>query len=113
MAAPDEAKARETREAEHQQSIPEIADEISAQKAQRHQPPEGRIAEALRVRAVGNAEQGDCREHCSGQRVEPVQRDHLCCPSTRSKRSSRAPWIRKAAIALGIAHSASSSGARL
>ena len=56
MAAADEAEAGEPGEAEHEQAVAEIADAVAAEQAQRHQPPEGGIAEALGVGAVERAD---------------------------------------------------------
>ena len=114
VASPDEAEPGETGEAEHQQAVAEIADDVSAEQAQRHQPPERRIAEPLGMGAIERRQQGERREHRPGERVKPVQRDHgRRLARRRSSISKRVPWIRKANTAVGIAHSASSSGARL
>ena len=66
----------ESGEAEDQQPVAKIADGIAAQQAQCHQTPEGCIAEPLPVGAVERGQQRNGGEHRSGQRIEPVERDH-------------------------------------
>ena len=63
VAAADEAEPGEPGQAEHQQPVAEIADRVAAEQAQRHQPPEGGIAEALGVGPVERGQQREGREH--------------------------------------------------
>ena len=56
--------------------LPKSPMTVAGEQAQRHQPPEGGIAEALAVGAVERRQQREGREHRAGERVEPVQRDH-------------------------------------
>ena len=74
---------------------------------QREQAPEGGVAEAFGIAPVHEAQP---REQCEGQPRQDIdkgQRDHALAsfPVIRlSSRRRRKPWIRKAAMAVGIAH---------
>ena len=47
--AADQAEAGEADQAEHEQAVGEIAETVAGEQAQRHQSPEGGVAEALRL----------------------------------------------------------------
>src|SRR5205085_12050045 len=105
-------------QAEHDQAVVEVAEIGAADQASRHQPPEGSIAARLLAGPVEQAEQGKGREHRADDPVEMLQsqegrgrrRHFVAFPSARLNRTSRVEWIRKAAIAVGIAQSESSTG---
>ena len=118
IAAAERAEAGEAGEAEHEQAVAEIAEPAAGEQAQRHQSPEGGIAEALagwsgRTRSAARRRRTSAP--ASDDRPQ-LQRDHapasaiLRGSATRSSSSRRVPWMRKAAIAVGIAQTASSSG---
>ena len=73
MAAADQAEAGERRQAEHEQAVAEIADPVAGEQAQRHQPPEGGIAEALGIGAIEHAEHREGREQQPGEAEEPLE----------------------------------------
>ncbi len=118
MAPADEAETREPGEPEHEETVRYVAEPVPGDQAQRHQPPKGGIAETLWVGAVESAEQRPRPEQGATQVEDILDRDHarppsVRRPSVRSRRRRREPWMMKAAIAVGIAHTANSSGERM
>jgi hypothetical protein len=113
-APPDELERRKRRKAEHEEAVGDVAEPVPGDQAQRDEPPEGGVAEPLRVRPIGEAQERPGGEQRSDQVEDVLDRDHLrAFPSERSSISSLAPWMMKAAIAVGIAQTASSSGERM
>src|SRR5204863_4506770 len=91
IAAAERAEAGEAREAEDEQAVGEIAEPASGEQAQRHQAPEGGIAEALGVAAVERAEDRVSREQGADDAERPLQGDHDGSPpSPRTRGSSSA-----------------------
>ncbi len=93
-----------------------VSEAVAREHRQREQPPEGGVAEAFGIAAIAKAERGEDREGQSGEDIDETERDHAPapCPAARSIRLSssrrRKPWIRKAAIAVGIAQTEKCSG---
>lgn len=111
--APDLAGASNRDEREDEQAVAEVAEMISSEHRQREQAPEGGIAEALRIAAVGQAERREGREGEAREEIDEAERDHAPAPRFAircSRRRRRKPWITKAAIAVGIAHSEKCKG---
>jgi len=91
-ASPDQAEAGKSREAEHEQAVDEVGEPGASDQAQRHQAPEGGIANALSIGAIGHAQDREQREHRAGERVGPLHRDHRPrLLRDRSNSSNRAP----------------------
>ena len=108
--------ARDRDECEDEQAVLEIAQIVAAEHREGEQAPEGSVAEAFRVGAVVKAEEREEREGPAGENIDEIERDHA--PASRfrirlSRRRRRKPWIRKAAIAVGIAQSERWSGSIL
>src|SRR6478672_8212306 len=103
---------------ENKYAIADIAKEIAEPEADRDQSPEDGVAPALWIGGVARAADRKAAKGRAGERVNPVNVDHASGPplsrgrhaKARSSNSNRAPWIRNAQIALGIAQTDSSNG---
>src|SRR5262249_28481861 len=116
-AEPDEAC--DGGQGDDQDAVAQVAEGVAEREADRDQAPEQKIAQALAIVAVGQAEHGPQGEQRARDVVGDVDVDGLgqahrrALVSRFSRRSnirSRAPWIRRAQTAEGIAQSEISSG---
>ena len=112
--AADLAGAGDGDEREDEQPVVEVAEPVAREHRQREQSPEGGVAEAFGVAAVEEAKQREEREDGAREKIDVAEGDHAprspIVRILRSRRRRRKPWIRKAAIAVGIAQSEKCSG---
>src|SRR6185437_9191869 len=104
-----------------EQAIHEIGQTRPDEKSDAVQRPECAVHIALAARAVAQVHRRDPEHHHAHQDVHELEADHAASAgvsdsartasisraSDRSSNSSRVPWITKAQIAVGIAHTAS------
>src|SRR6185312_2595778 len=98
---------------QHQHPVSDVPEQVAEPEADGEEGPESGFAPALRVGSVTDAGHGEAGEDEAGKGVNPVDVDHRArFFRWRSSRSRRVAWIRKAEMALGIAHTDSSKGVR-
>src|SRR4051812_4219987 len=95
----------ERHEGEDQHAIADVAKQIAKPEASAEQSPECRVAPAFRIAPIACAAERKGGEYSAGEDIEPMDVDHRRRRSNcRSRNSKRAPWMKNAQIALGIAH---------
>ena len=102
-------------QAEDEQAIAEIAEPGRRRGSSAPSAPRRRHCRSrLRLARSNALKQGEAAEHQPGEAIGPVERDHLPPPPAGAGRAAAggSSWIRKAAIAVGIAQTRQIAAAR-